>query len=144
MQCIVISDVEVEKTLKNTDVRFMRLWDVYGGLLTENQKEITNLYFECDLSLGEIAEQKGVSRQSVSDCLHTCRKKLEEADNKLHFIDAMDEVSRSYSAYMTKVKRWAAEQKKNHPDWEDELKALEEIKGSDDEEIIEIKNTVTE
>ncbi|MCQ2478834.1 MAG: hypothetical protein MJ091_06485 [Clostridia bacterium] len=144
MQCVVISEEEVENTLKNTDVRFMRLWDVYGGLLTETQKEITNLYFECDLSLGEIAEQKGVSRQSVSDCLHKCRKKMEEADAKLHFIAALDEVSQTYSAYMTKVKRWASEQKKTHPEWENELKTLEEIKGSDDEEVIVIKNKVTE
>ena len=59
------------------DLHFLRLWDLYSPLLTEKQREITELYFNYDLSLGEIAEQKGVSRQSVSDCLNKSRKQLE-------------------------------------------------------------------
>ena len=57
------------ENMKNDDLRFLRLWDLYSPLLTKTQREITDLYFNYDLSLGEIAEQKGVSRQSVSDCL---------------------------------------------------------------------------
>jgi len=49
------------------DLQFVRLLDLYSPLLTKTQQEITHLYFNCDLSLGEIAEQKGVSRQSVSN-----------------------------------------------------------------------------
>ena len=67
------------------DLHFLRLWDLYSPLLTETQKEITDLYFNYDLSLGEIAEQKGVSRQSVSDCLQKCRKQLEKYEEKLGF-----------------------------------------------------------
>ncbi|MBO7297598.1 MAG: DNA-binding protein, partial [Clostridia bacterium] len=48
------------------DLAFLQLWDLYSPLLTATQREITDLYFNYDLSLGEIAEQKGVSRQSVS------------------------------------------------------------------------------
>ena len=48
-------------------IMFMRLWDLYGGLLTENQREITGLYFNLDLTVSEIAEQKGISRQGVSE-----------------------------------------------------------------------------
>ena len=67
------------------DVQFMKLWDLYSPLLTQTQKEITDLYFNFDLSLGEIAEQKGVSRQSVSDCLQKCRKQLYKYEEKLGF-----------------------------------------------------------
>ena len=67
------------------DLTIVRLWDLYSPLLTETQKEITDLYFNYDLSLGEIAEQKGVSRQSVSDCLQKCRKQLEKYEEKLGF-----------------------------------------------------------
>ena len=74
------------------DLGFMRLWDTYSPLLTKTQQEITNLYFNCDLSLGEIAEQKGVSRQSVSDCLQKCRKQLETYEEKLGFIKSIDEM----------------------------------------------------
>ena len=71
--------------MKNEDLDFLRLWDLYSPLLTKTQREITDLYFNYDLSLGEIAEQKGVSRQSVSDCLHKCRKQLEKYEEKLGF-----------------------------------------------------------
>ena len=54
-------DVRAEK-----EGEFIELFDVYGELLTENQKEVCRSYLEYDLSLGEIAEDKGVSRQSVS------------------------------------------------------------------------------
>ena len=93
------------------DLRFLRLWDLYSPLLTATQKEITDLYFNYDLSLGEIAEQKGVSRQSVSDCLQKSRKQLEKYDEKLGFVKVLDDTSREYSAYMTAVVRWINAQK---------------------------------
>lgn len=88
------------------DLKFLRLWDLYSPLLTATQREITDLYFNYDLSLGEIAEQKGVSRQSVSDCLNKCRKQLESYDEKLKFTQALDDLSAEYSAYRTAVSRW--------------------------------------
>ena len=97
------------------DLKFLRLWDLYSPLLTATQREITDLYFNYDLSLGEIAEQKGVSRQSVSDCLQKCRKQLEGYDEKLKFTQALDELSLEYSAYRTAVLRWMQKTaKENH------------------------------
>lgn len=97
------------------DLHFLRLWDLYSPLLTATQREITDLYFNYDLSLGEIAEQKGVSRQSVSDCLQKCRKQLEKYDEKLNFAKALDELSEEYSAYMTAVHRFIESEKDNFP-----------------------------
>ena len=93
------------------DLAFLRLWDLYSPLLTQTQREITDLYFNYDLSLAEIAEQKGVSRQSVSDCLNKCRKQLEAYDEKLHFTKLLDDGDRAFSAYITTVSRWIQEQK---------------------------------
>ncbi len=104
------------------DLHFLRLWDLYSPLLTNTQREITDLYFNFDLSLGEIAEQKGVSRQSVSDCLQKCRKQLEEYESKLRFAGLLDELSLEYSAYATAVERWIEGQ--------DESEEIEELKGS--------------
>lgn len=95
------------------DLHFLRLWDMYSPLLTATQREITDLYFNYDLSLGEIAEQKGVSRQSVSDCLQKCRKQLEKYEEKLCFLKALDDVSHEYSAYMTEVERFIEREKQN-------------------------------
>ena len=85
------------------DLHFLRLWDIYSPLLTPTQREITDLYFNFDLSLGEIAEQKGVSRQSVSDCLNKCRKQLESYDKKLGFLKTLGDLSQEYSEYKTAV-----------------------------------------
>lgn len=117
------------------DLAFLQLWDLYSPLLTATQREITDLYFNYDLSLGEIAEQKGVSRQSVSDCLSKCRKQLESYEEKLGFLQMLTDVSREYSAYMTVVTRFIKAH--NSPDTQalkEELKALHEEFGA---EIIE-------
>lgn len=108
------------------DIKFLQLWDMYSPLLTATQREITDLYFNYDLSLGEIAEQKGVSRQSISDCLNKCRKQLENYEEKLHFLKALQDLSTEYSAYMTAVGRWTEETKKNCPAFEKELSVLQE------------------
>ena len=108
------------------DLHFLRLWDLYSPLLTATQREITDLYFNYDLSLGEIAEQKGVSRQSVSDCLQKCRKQLEKYEEKLGFMKALDDLSREYSAYMTTVERFIEKEKGNFPALDGLKKSLDE------------------
>ena len=76
------------------NIEFMRLWDAYSGLLTPTQQEITNLYFNLDLTISEIAQEKGISRQAVSDCLNGCKKQLEELENKLRVVELNDEIDR--------------------------------------------------
>ena len=107
------------------DLHFLRLWDLYSPLLTATQREITDLYFNYDLSLGEIAEQKGVSRQSVSDCLQKCRKQLEQYEEKLQLDKALNELSDEYSAYKATVDRWIAEKKVSAPQFLAEVEDLE-------------------
>jgi len=106
------------------DPEFLRLWDLYSPLLTPSQREITDLYFNYDLSLGEIAEQKGVSRQSVSDCLNKSRKQLESYDQKLGMRELLEKGDRAFSAYMTSVNRWIQAQREAHPEYGAELSAL--------------------
>ena len=74
------------------DFEFIKLLDMYAPLLTATQREIAEMYFNYDLSLGEIAEQKGVSRQSVSDCLQKCRKQVEKYEEKLGFYQTVNEM----------------------------------------------------
>ncbi|MDE6059604.1 MAG: DNA-binding protein [Clostridia bacterium] len=90
------------------DLHFMRLWDRYSPLLTDTQREITNLYFNFDLSLAEIAEEKGCSRQSVSDCLNKCRKQLEEYEEKLHLVaitEALEAFGEKYPEHRQEVEQ---------------------------------------
>lgn len=103
---------------------FMRLWDVYHGLLTPTQQEITDLYFNLDLTLSEIAEQKNVSRQSVSDCMNKCKKQLEEYEEKLHFAKIVQEESLAASFRMTEVGVWAEQFLQLHPEYAQDIANL--------------------
>ncbi len=105
------------------DLHFLRLWDLYSPLLTQTQREITDLYFNYDLSLGEIAEEKGVSRQSVSDCLNKSRKQLEAYDEKLKFDELLKKGDRAFSSYITSVERWIEKQREN-PAFQKEIEEL--------------------
>ncbi len=62
------------------------LYDFYGELLTPHQRSIYEDAVYNDLSLGEIAEEKGISRQGVHDLIKRCDKALEEYENKLHLV----------------------------------------------------------
>jgi len=60
------------------------LLDNYGRLLTERQQEAMTLFYEEDLSLAEIAEQLGGSRQAIHDLIHRGEKQLMEYEEILH------------------------------------------------------------
>jgi len=72
----------IEKT-----VRMSLLFDFYGQLLTPRQQEFFSLYYDDDLSLGEIASQYGVSRQAVYDILKRSSQALEEFESKLQLVE---------------------------------------------------------
>ena len=65
------------------DLQFLQLFDAYGALLTNTQRELCEQYYLYDLSLSEIAEEKGVSKQSVSDTLKKSRELCEFYEEKL-------------------------------------------------------------
>ena len=67
--------------MDNTIMRTM-LFDFYGDLLTEKQREYYDLHFNSDLSLQEIAEQSGVSRQAVWDIIRRAEQSLTELEDK--------------------------------------------------------------
>lgn len=108
-------------------IEFMRLWDAYSGLLTPTQREITNLYFNLDLTVSEIAEQKGISRQAVSECLNGCKKQLEEFEEKLRFDKLNREYSLQISFMLTDCGRWAEKFKAAHPEFAKEVEELTDI-----------------
>ena len=65
------------------------LCQIYGKLLTEKQYEFINDYYNNDLSLSEIAENHGITRQAVNDLLKKGAKKLFEYEEKLLFMKRM-------------------------------------------------------
>ncbi|HKM04162.1 MAG TPA: sigma factor-like helix-turn-helix DNA-binding protein [Lachnospiraceae bacterium] len=63
------------------------LYDFYGELLTEHQKRIFEDVVYHDMSLSEIANEKGISRQGVHDLLKRCDKILSDYEQKLHLVE---------------------------------------------------------
>lgn len=62
------------------------LYDFYGELLTEHQRKIYEDAVYHDLSLSEIAEMQGISRQGVHDLIRRCDRILEDYEEKLHMV----------------------------------------------------------
>lgn len=58
------------------------LFDYYGELLTEKQRTCFDLYYNQDLSLGEIAQEVGISRQGVHDSLSRAEAALRTMEEK--------------------------------------------------------------
>ena len=59
------------------------LYDFYGELLNEHQRQVYEDFVFNDLSLGEIASEEGISRQGVADLIKRCNKKLLDYEAKL-------------------------------------------------------------
>ena len=68
------------------------LYDFYGELLTEHQRKIYEDAVYNDLSLSEIAEMQGISRQGVHDLIKRCSRILEGYENKLHLVKRFNEI----------------------------------------------------
>ncbi|MGX8774631.1 MAG: YlxM family DNA-binding protein [Bacillota bacterium] len=79
------------------------LYDFYGELLTERQKEVMELYNEENLSLAEIAEEFGISRQGVHDALHKAQKALEEYERKLGLVERFSATSEAISEISSQI-----------------------------------------
>lgn len=73
-------------------VRKGQLLDIYGPLLTDKQQRCMEMYFNMDLSLSEIGEELGISRQGAYDILKRTSNSLEEYETKLHLLSRLNGV----------------------------------------------------
>ena len=70
--------------MKNLDISV--LLDFYGDMLTEKQREVIGFYYNEDLSLAEIAENYGISRQGVRDVIVRVEAAMTELEDKTGLI----------------------------------------------------------
>lgn len=70
-----------------TKIEQAYLYDFYGELLNEHQRRIYEDFVFNDLSLSEIADEEGISRQGVHDLIKRCTKSLEGYEEKLHLVE---------------------------------------------------------
>ena len=75
------------------DMKFPRLLDVYGPLLTERKRELLDYYYNDDYSLAEISELTGISRQGVRDSIRKSEDEINGWENTLHLIERSEQRS---------------------------------------------------
>jgi len=90
-----------------TDGRLMRsmLLDFYGELLTEKQRECFDLHYNEDLSLSEIAEQSGISRQGVWDNIKRAEAALQSIEEKTGLIRRFSENRRELEGLSQRLEK---------------------------------------
>lgn len=92
-------------------VEMTLLLDYYGELLTERQRQCFDLRYNQDLSMGEIAEVLGVSRQGVFDNLSRAEQRLRNMEEKTGCVRRAQKARRALDAILDD-----AGQLRNHPD----------------------------
>ena len=85
------------------DMRVTLLLDFYGDLLTEKQREALELYYNDDLSLGEIGEDFGISRQGVRDNIKRAEAILFEMEEKLGLAEKFSKIQQKLSSIRTQI-----------------------------------------
>lgn len=76
----------------NKALRYNELFLLYGKLLSSTQKEILESYYSYDLSISEIASERGVSRAAIEDALQKGTQKLEEYEEKLSLLEKKENI----------------------------------------------------
>lgn len=71
------------------------LFDFYGEMLTEKQRDVIEQYYNQDLSLSEIAENAGISRQGVRDSIKRAELQLFEMEERLGLVARLREMRAS-------------------------------------------------
>lgn len=78
------------------ELKFVLLLDCYGELLTERQRNTMELYYCEDLSLSEISEPQGITRQAVRDLIKRSEQTLLDYENKLGFAKRLGEMKNCF------------------------------------------------
>ena len=95
--------------MKHDALTMALLYDYYGELLTEKQRTCFDLYYNQDLSLSEIAEEQGISRQGVHDLVKRCDKILSGYEEKLKLVEKFNQTKKM----VEEIKELAGQYKKD-------------------------------
>jgi len=75
-------------------IYYNALFDIYGNLLNERESEIYRLFYEEDLSLQEIADNRSVSKSAIGSAIKTINEKLENYESILQFLKKKKEIEK--------------------------------------------------
>lgn len=95
--------MEREDLNRKVDLAFLSAF--YSGMLTQKQRRVLFLHCEEDLSLGEIAEEVGISRQAVHETLTRAADKLAELETKLKVAERFRKIDYGLESALEALKR---------------------------------------
>ena len=87
------------------DMKVALLLDFYGDVLSERHREMMELYYADDLSLAEIAEEIGISRQGVRDLIKKAEEELHFYEEKLGLAERFRKTQESAAHLLTLLER---------------------------------------
>ena len=93
------------------DLNISFLLDFYGEMLTEKQREVVEMYYNADLSLAEIAQHCGITRQGVRDAIKRAENQLLDCEEKLGLYRRFHDISKGleeisgHAAYLREENR---------------------------------------
>lgn len=76
------------------DMKYSLLLDFYGDILSERKREIIELYYNEDLSLAEVSEITGISRQGVRDSVKKTENELKQLEEKLGLAKRFEDIGK--------------------------------------------------
>lgn len=88
---------------KNLDV--VLLADFYGEMLTDNQRKFIEYYYSDDLSLSEIAQNEGITRQGVRDAVKRAETQLFDMEKKLGFAERTRKITEALDVVMENIEK---------------------------------------
>ena len=86
-----------------------KLFDLYGLLLSKGQQDVMTSYLQNDLTVTEISENLGVSRQAVMDSVNKAEKKLFDFEKKLGFLKKLDILEKENALLKEKLSNYEEE-----------------------------------
>ncbi len=99
-----LSFTEKEVPMKHDHLELCLLFDFYGEMLTDKQRELFDLYYNEDLSLSEIAEHAGITRQGVRDAVVRAEHTLTALEDKLHLVSRYGKIDQHVEALGQEIK----------------------------------------
>lgn len=105
----------------------MLLYDLYGGLLTANQRRIFRMRHHLDLSLAEIAGAEGISRQAVLDTLRRSQRVLVQAERRLHLLRRLRRQQQILAELKSRLASLLADGGRPQPTWPMQLRELHRL-----------------
>ena len=107
--------------LHEKDLEIGLLLDFYGELLSDSRREAAELYYNEDLSLAEIAEGAGITRQGVRDSINKAKMQLTEYEEKLGLASKFREIERTVKDIIPRLEALRDEADETHKNELDDI-----------------------